>query len=337
MSTLAPFRHTTPALSALIATAFLLTENNDPEKHRDNLYWIFPGPTHVRGQLETREHSYAPFSARVEGFHLGRNPVQIYDFSHTESVFVHLRASTCEIQDRTKTVDIGSFSVEITPPYKQVFRQKYHKSFSYIFDSNGERIEFATALITFPDIGDIVVHWIRSCLADSFISSVIVCSDGTTHKIPSSYWRSTDAHTVFEYQAPTQIIIDGRTIFGLVFISFTELYKSLETIANTKNDPANNPILNDNPSPYISFMLRASNALGLVNGYQNDGSRLVKDSVEQWIDANWPLELGRKSPALISSMATLMRHPQAARGGNIKVAGAAPNGQLEDQRSGPKI
>jgi hypothetical protein len=73
----------------------------------------------------------------------------------------------------------------------------------------------------------------------------------------------------------------------------------------------------DNPENvqhgYLPFMNRAAKELGL-----NEGTKLTKQHIENWLQENWPEELMSPSARDLSSMATFLRDPRARTGGHFK-------------------
>lgn len=62
---------------------------------------------------------------------------------------------------------------------------------------------------------------------------------------------------------------------------------------------------------YIEFMLEAVNGLGLT-----PDDRVPAKTVRDWLEKNWPHDLGT-SGRKIAQMVTLLRRPQDAKGGNL--------------------
>lgn len=61
--------------------------------------------------------------------------------------------------------------------------------------------------------------------------------------------------------------------------------------------------------PYLAFMLRSAKDLRL------DGRRVLKSTIRDYLEANWPPELGPWSEVKLTKMATLLGHPNHEKGG----------------------
>jgi hypothetical protein len=76
--------------------------------------------------------------------------------------------------------------------------------------------------------------------------------------------------------------------------------------------------------PYISFMLDASEKLGL-----SAERRPPKDELERYLEQNWPSHLGRPSGSKLGYMSTFLRHPEDEKGGHFRPSrrtkGRTPN------------
>ncbi len=64
--------------------------------------------------------------------------------------------------------------------------------------------------------------------------------------------------------------------------------------------------------PYLSFMIFAASELNLPS------QMMTKDSIADWLDEHWPADLDGKSNRMIDAMATLLRSPDAKKGGYFK-------------------
>jgi hypothetical protein len=62
--------------------------------------------------------------------------------------------------------------------------------------------------------------------------------------------------------------------------------------------------------PYVNYMLRAISALDL-----RADTKLTKKQIEDWLQQNWPPELGESSRSKIEYMASFLRRPEDAKGG----------------------
>ncbi len=60
---------------------------------------------------------------------------------------------------------------------------------------------------------------------------------------------------------------------------------------------------------YVRFLITAAIALDAKN------KPLLKKNIESWLSDNWPDYLGEKSRRDIASMATMLRPPEAKKGG----------------------
>ena len=63
----------------------------------------------------------------------------------------------------------------------------------------------------------------------------------------------------------------------------------------------------------MAFMIQAVKALKL-----SGNNSPLKKTVEGWLMDNWPSELGDISKRQVEHMATLLRPPEAQKGGNTK-------------------
>lgn len=105
------------------------------------------------------------------------------------------------------------------------------------------------------------------------------------------------------------VVVKNEELTSLIIDMHLRQINKIQT-SNTKIDVA---------SPYIVFMLDISSKIGLVSGRDKEtGERIGKDEIERCIRSNWRAELGEASPEKISYMATLIRHPDDAKGGNHK-------------------
>lgn len=194
-----------------------------------------------------------------------------------------------------------------------------------------------SATVELPPIDGSVVPWFRQSLAAGKLNAYLVEEDGRVIDIPASFWRTEKAETALIAEHPISINIDGERLIGQLYTNFDNLNNAWSS-AYKQDHPSIISIAprSNKYSPYLEFMIRASNHLGLINGMVENGSRLKKDEVERWLSAHWPAELGPLNPTPISYMATFLRHPSAARGGNVKVPGVASPARPEDQRSDPE-
>lgn len=71
------------------------------------------------------------------------------------------------------------------------------------------------------------------------------------------------------------------------------------------------PLFDTSAFPYLAFMLHA-----VTEAPFNKGGRTSKKIVKEWIESNWPAELGESTPAKVNYMATFLRKPEDEKGGN---------------------
>lgn len=69
------------------------------------------------------------------------------------------------------------------------------------------------------------------------------------------------------------------------------------------------------PSPFVDFMMEAARALDLDEGRPRDGTKVKVEAIREYLENNWKPSLGPMSAQKTKVMATLMRHPESAKGG----------------------
>jgi hypothetical protein len=89
-----------------------------------------------------------------------------------------------------------------------------------------------------------------------------------------------------------------------------EIEPSAEDLSASGAEPSQQYI-----SPFIDLMLKAAAALN-VNANANANERVMKKNVVAWLRENWPKDLAGYSDSKIEHMATLIRRPKDAKGGN---------------------
>jgi hypothetical protein len=82
-------------------------------------------------------------------------------------------------------------------------------------------------------------------------------------------------------------------------------------------------------SPYFSFMVKAAAALNI-----SEKNRRPKKQVMDWLETNWPPNLGRPSEEKVSAMATFLRHPEHEKGGYYR-SGQSANGSTDEGFEAP--
>jgi hypothetical protein len=168
---------------------------------------------------------------------------------------------------------------------------------------------------------------IRRALYDGKITGSILTSDGKLIEIPSEIWGSASFASIVE-TGHAALNVGSNRIKGRALIRNDELKafcdswyasrpaRKKERAAKDAAGPEKTDTVEDRTGyvpPYLAFMLRAAQELGL-----SESRRAPKEVVESWLREHWPSDFGVPTRNKISYMATLLRHPGDEKGGHFK-------------------
>nr|WP_137831773.1 hypothetical protein [Methylobacterium sp. L1A1] len=232
--------------------------------------------------------------------------------------------------------NIDSIRVELRPPYRGCTSPGNLKQNSISYARERNKLLYANYSIHFPNFEESIVHYMRQALSHGRIKSVIIDDDGNLFDVPGAFWRTSKAERILQHEHPVIINIDGTQRLGYVFVDLNQLITSWQTSYERHQEitPVAKLISDMTPSPYISLMMECTAHFGLINGRSANNSYVKKEQIENWIKSKWKEELGNYSETLASYMATLIRHPEASKGGNRTIARSS-NAISQIERSGP--
>lgn len=217
---------------------------------------------------------------------------------------------------------IESLWIVLRPPFKDCLSKDRINPTLSCFSYELDKYPPHMIALDLPEIEVIVASYLRQSLASGRLHGFLLEETGEFTQLPDTFWRTERGEGALMNEHPLIAQIDGRTAIGYPFVNFEQICDAWKQTYKNKDLPK--AISSENTtlglSPYIGIMIAASNHFGLVNGQLPDGSRVMKDEVERWLDKNWTPDLGEKSPKMISNMATFVRHPDDGRGGNVKSA-----------------
>jgi hypothetical protein len=199
----------------------------------------------------------------------------------------------------------------------------------------------------------------RRLLAAGEIAGYVFNSeDGVQVLVPEHFWNSAGAGEVLWKDIPATFDVEGKHVCGRIVFKLLELATLLTAFATdlrpstcrtapslqegispswfaTRTSSSANGTLLDEPAsadapgptqdlPYVALMRRAQSELGL-----KPTKRIPKKTIEQWIKANWPTELGPCTGKKVGMMGTFLRDPAHERGGNLTSQEAASTGRAK--------
>jgi hypothetical protein len=151
---------------------------------------------------------------------------------------------------------------------------------------------------------------IRGVLYSGKITSFILTSDGKLVEMPSEIWGSNAFGSIVE--SGHAMLNEGpNSVRGRVLIRRDELEAVCDKWKSGRSAPRETT--SAYVPPYIAFMLRATQELGL-----SESHRAPKEVVESWLREHWPSDFGTPTGNKISYMATFLRHPGDEKGGHFK-------------------
>lgn len=151
---------------------------------------------------------------------------------------------------------------------------------------------------------------IRRALYSGKITSFILTSDGKLVEMPSEIWGSTNFESIAKTGHAT--LNEGpNSVSGCALIRRDELTAVCDKWPTGRSAPRETT--SAYVPPYLAFMLRATQELGL-----SESHRAPKEVVEGWLREHWPSDFGTPTGNKISYMATFLRHPGDEKGGHFK-------------------
>lgn len=171
--------------------------------------------------------------------------------------------------------------------------------------------------VKFPRLEHNTVTRYRQTLALGTLQAVLLQEDGRGVTIPRHFWRSEMAEGVFLQSRTITIEVDGRQVTGTPFVDIDVLRDGWQRAFGLSS--ARTRVTDVSYGPYINFMIEVAGRLGMVDGRGANGKRIPVDTVKQTINELW-----KERPRLtghtdnkVDQMATLLRHPGDAAGGNV--------------------
>jgi len=155
--------------------------------------------------------------------------------------------------------------------------------------------------------GDRSWYVLRQWLFARTVRAICIDDLGNCYEIQNGAWASPGANATL---LTGQVKMNGRDSY--VLVSQSDLEKVICVGAETVTGIADAEAAESNvhTPPFLDFMIRAANELGL-----EANTKVSKKSVEEWLRNNWPEDLGRVSNRKIETMATLLRQPKDQKGG----------------------
>jgi hypothetical protein len=147
-------------------------------------------------------------------------------------------------------------------------------------------------------------------LYEGKIRGSILTLDGKLVEMPSEIWGSAAFRSIVETGHAT-LNVGSNRVRGRVFIRHDDLEAvcaKWPTGRSAKRETTSAYV-----PPYIAFMLRATQELGL-----SESHRAPKEVIEDWLREHWPSDFGMPTGNKISYMATFLRHPGDEKGGHFK-------------------
>ena len=160
------------------------------------------------------------------------------------------------------------------------------------------------------------LNWLQNKCFSGSLKAVVLVESGYTYDIPGNLFA--DVKKVEEMTRSGRCSVPGAwggdPHRGRVLFNEKEICALLSR--ETEPDQSKTYEVNQtNQSkyipPYIAFMLQGVEALSM-----RPDQKVSKDEIERWIEEHWPKSLGTLTKNLASNMATLMRRPADAKGGN---------------------
>jgi hypothetical protein len=153
-------------------------------------------------------------------------------------------------------------------------------------------------------------RYIRKALYSGKITGFTLTSHGKLIEMPSEIWGSTAFESIVEAGYAT--LKEGpNSVSGRALIRRDELEAVCDKWPTGQSVPRETT--SAYVPPYIAFMLRAVQELGL-----SESHRAPKEVVEGWLREHWPSDFGTPTGNKISYMATFLRHPGDEKGGHFK-------------------
>ena len=203
------------------------------------------------------------------------------------------------------STNLGIYNkIELHPPYRVCFASIPEEDDpSYLGP-----LPLETSTFEYPISIESAVRAIRQSLSSGDIKSCIVeASTGLIINIPLEFWRTDLSTNVFNDYAPCVFGYDGRVVSGYALVQ----WQSMAEVFQEHNPPVEIPNNDKYLSPYLRFMIEASNKLALSGEH-----RLLKKNVVEWLKSNWPSStLGKPTDVKIDYMATFLRRPEDESGG----------------------
>lgn len=348
MPTLPPEGSISIAMAAVYSVAYVLQKETNFEYMRDRSSYLY-GTRGIMAQFSTLKAKSFTSELMVDDIYLLRhdqhpqNPFMIGGVGLDCSPRPDPEDMPKEFGPNPHKDLVDIVQVYLRPPYNQCLSRDRISSripeadfiTSGTFQDSGQDYALSAA-VDLPPIEDVVIPYLRQAMASDRLKTFMLEEDGGIVDLPSSFWRTDKAEIALEHEHPISVRIGSERYIGQIFTQFDDLNGVWGVGYDRDRSPKRPPLtVREKYSPYLEYMISSSSHLGLVDGMNKNGGRLKKDEIERWLSANWPAELGKQTPSLVSSMATFLRHPDAARGGNMKIARADPVLGLERQRSEP--
>ncbi|WP_289015533.1 hypothetical protein [uncultured Methylobacterium sp.] len=167
----------------------------------------------------------------------------------------------------------------------------------------------------FPQFEYELVSRYRQALALGILKAVLLQDNGRVALIPAHFWRSAEADEPFLDCKPITIDIDGNFVTGRPFVDIHLLRDNWQHAFGLT--PARSQVADISFGPYMDLMRDVALKLGMVDGCDPAGERILMDKLKKEINDLWDERPGLpgRTPNKVDMMATLLRHPGHAAGG----------------------